>query len=245
MRSAPPILALLLAPFTCAAGAEPADVPESWPAPVMSGEVYGMLLVDRLEAGFADGADPWRWDLRASRSDGERFWRLETEGEGERGGVGHAEVRLLYSRTFAPFWEWQAGVRHDFRPDPSRSHVIVGIRGTAPYEIGIESSLFVSDTGDASVRIEAEYDLNLTQRLVLHPRIELNAAFTEDPAIGQGSGVTATEAGLRLRYEIRRELAPYLGIAWTQRHGETADLARARGEDDSVAAVVFGIRAWF
>lgn len=232
--------------LAAAAGAEEAGgVPEDWPPPIMGGHSYGMLVGDRLEAGFGD-TDGYLWDVQGWYGGGHSRWWIKTEGEGEQGGSpGHAELQVLHSRMFSPFWEWKAGVRHDFRPGPSRSHLVLGLIGTAPYEIEIDSALFVSNEGDVRVRLEAEYGLHVTQRLILQPRLELNAAFTEDRAIGIGSGLNRTEVGLRLRYEIRRELAPYVGVSWKRLHGETADLGRLRGEDGSVSAIVLGIRAWF
>ena len=122
---------------------------------------------------------------------------------------------------------------------------MLGLQGLAPYKFEVDSSLFVSDDGDASLRLEAEYDLRITQRVVLQPRMELNAAFSDVPEYGLGSGVNETEVGLRLRYEIRREFAPYLGIQWKRLDGETRDLAREEGEPTSVTSLVAGIRFWF
>lgn len=225
---------------------EPAGTPDDWPMPMMGNHPYGMLMSDRFEVGFADEADTYVWDVQGwYGGDGDRWW-LKTEGEGEQGEPpDDAELQLLFSRMFAPFWDWQVGVRHDFRPRPDRSHLVLGVQGVAPYEFEIDAALFLSDQGDVTGRFEAEYDLRITQRLILQPRFELNAAFSDDTEIGLASGINATELGLRLRYELRRELAPYVGIAWERAHGGTADLARAEDESTSSTSLVIGVRAWF
>jgi copper resistance protein B len=244
MKRAAPIVASLL--LASAALAEPQDHgPEDWPSPVMGGHPYGMLLANRLEAGFGD-TDSYAWDVEGWYGQDLARWRFETEGEGAQGeSLGHAEVQVLYSRLFSPFWEWQVGVRHDFRPLPARSHVVAGVRGTAPYQVDVDAALAASEEGDLTARLEAEYELYLTDRLRLAPRVELDLALGEDRAAGVGRGLGRTETGVRLHYEIRRELAPYLGVSWTRRHGDTADLATGQGEEPSVTTVVIGIRAWF
>ena len=136
-------------------------------------------------------------------------------------------------------------MRHDFKPEPDRSHLVLGLQGVVPYEFEVDSALFVSEEGDITARLEAEYDVKFTQRLILQPRLELNAAFSDVEEIGIGTGVNSTELGLRLRYEIRREFAPYVGIAWQQLYGNTADYAREEGQQRSVTSLVLGLRAWF
>lgn len=225
---------------------EPAGTPDDWPMPMMGNHPYGMLMTDRLEAGFADEADTYLWDMQGwYGGDGARWW-LKTEGEGESGrSPEHAELQLLFSRMLAPFWDWQVGVRHDFRPQPHRSHLVLGVQGLAPYEFEIDTALFLSDEGNVTGRFEAEYDLRITQQLILQPRFELNAALSDDREIGLASGVNTTEMGLRLSYELRRELAPYIGIAWERFYGGTADLARDDGEPTSLTSFVVGVHAWF
>ena len=207
---------------------------------------FGMLMADRLEAGFADEADTYLWDVQGWYGGDRDRWWVKSEGEGE---LGHspeaAELQVLFGRMFAPFWDWQVGVRHDFRPRPDRTHLVLGVQGVAPYEFEIDTALFLSDQGDLSGRLEAEYEIRITQRLVLQPRFELNAALSDDRETGLADGLNSTELGLRLRYEIERELAPYIGVAWEQQYGGTADLARAQGEPTSLTSVVIGLRAWF
>ena len=139
----------------------------------------------------------------------------------------------------------QAGVRYDFEPDPSRAYGVLGFAGLAPYFFEIDANLFVSDQGDLSARLEVDYELLLTQKLVLQPVAEINVAFSEDAEVGVGSGVSDLELGLRLRYEVAREFAPYLGINWEVKFGETADMARDEGEDVDVFSLVAGVRIQF
>ncbi len=225
---------------------EPAGTPDDWPPPMMHSPAYGMLLTDRLEAGFADEADGYLWDIQGWYGGDQNRWWFKSEGEGEQGSSpADAELQLLFGRMFASFWDLQIGVRHDFRPQPDRTHLVFGLQGVVPYEFELDSALFVSDEGDVTARVEAEYDLRITQRLILQPRFELNAALSGDREIGLGSGINDTELGLRLRYEVRREFAPYIGISWEQLYGGTADIARDEGEPTSVTSLVVGFRAWF
>lgn len=246
MRRSVPLAAALVLFAGRAFAYEPAGTPDDWPSPIMHPKAYGMLLSDRLEARYAGEQDGYLWDIQGwYGTDRDRWW-LKTEGEGESGSSpDHAELQLLFGRAFAPFWDWQVGVRHDLRPRPDRTHLVLGLQGVAPYEFEIDSALFVSENGDVTARVEAEYDVRVTQRLVLQPRVELNASASEDHATHLDSGFNSTELGLRLRYEVRQEFAPYIGISWEQLYGGTADRARAEGEPTSVTSFVIGLRAWF
>jgi copper resistance protein B len=237
--------ALLLLPSLVLAY-EPAGTPSDWAMPMHRPGPYWKLLADRLEAGFSDKSDAYAWDVQGwYGGDQRRLW-VKSEGEGTQGGSAHhAEVQVLYGQMFAPFWDWQIGIRHDFEPDPSRSHLVLGVQGVIPYELEFDGALFVSENGKVSTRVEAEYDLKISQQLVLQPRLELNAAFSDDPAIGIASGLNSTALGLRLRYEVRREFAPYIGIEWEQLYGDTRDFAQDAGEPGSLTLFVIGIRGWF
>ncbi|MGB2130243.1 MAG: copper resistance protein B, partial [Marinobacterium sp.] len=135
--------------------------------------------------------------------------------------------------------------RYDNQPGPSRTYAVAGLQGLAPYFFEVDANLFLSDEGDTSARLEAEYDLLLTQRLILQPAAELNVAFSDDEEIGIGTGLSSAELGLRLRYEVNRKFAPYLGVQWERKFGNTADYARNEGEDIESTAFVLGISAWF
>ena len=154
-------------------------------------------------------------------------------------------VQLLYSKAVSTYWDVQAGFRHDFEPSPSRNWLAIGINGLAPYFFQIDTAFFIGNSGRTALRVEADYELLLTQKLVLTPEVEANLYGKDDPTIGIGSGLSDVEAGLRLRYEIRREFAPYIGINWTREYGGTADFSRAAGESTSDTRFVIGLRAWF
>ena len=152
---------------------------------------------------------------------------------------------MLYSRAISPFFDLQVGLRHDVEPDPNRTFAVLGIQGLAPQWFEIDAAAFLSDDGDLSLRFEAEYDLLLTQRLVLQPRFEINAGGSDVPELQLGSGIRDTQLGLRLRYEIRREIAPYIGLSWSRLWGETADRAESIGDDSDSFGLVAGVRFWF
>ena len=212
----------------------------------MHGEMTtGKVLVERLEARLGRGHDEWLWDAEAwYGSDTDKMW-VKSEGEGEIGGaVEDAEVQVLYSRAVGPFWDLQAGARIDFEPE-TRTHLVGGLQGLAPYMLHVDAAAFLSDRGDLTARIEAEYDQKITQSLILQPRIELEAAAQDISVRGLGRGLTKIEPGVRLRYEIAPEFAPYLGIEYESKLGRTADFARAAGEDPDALRVLVGVRAWF
>ena len=206
-----------------------------------------LILGDRLEYHTNDGEPTAVWEGQGwIGSDLQKFW-FKTEGEyaADDDRFGEAEVQALYSRAISPFWELQVGIRQDIKPDPSRTYAVIGAQGLAPYWFELDGAVFLSDEGDLSARIEAEHEFRLTQRLMLQPRIELNVAFSDDEDIAMGSGLSTAEAGLRLRYEIRREFAPYVGVNWSQSFGDTKDFQRLDGEDANQVAFVAGVRFWF
>ncbi|MGH8223021.1 MAG: copper resistance protein B [Woeseiaceae bacterium] len=197
-----------------------------------------LVLADRLE--YFEAGDEWIWDIQGYAGyDEHKFW-WKTEGGGD-----DAELQFLYSRAVSAFFDLQLGLRHDFEPDPSRSFATLGVQGLAPYWFEIDAALFIADDGRLSARFEAEYELLLNQRLVLQPRVELVVGASDEARYAQGSGLRSTDVGLRLRYEIRRELAPYIGVEWHKLHGGTADHARNAGEDAHGASAVAGLRFWF
>jgi copper resistance protein B len=205
------------------------------------------VLIDSLEAGFGDGADTYSWGAQGwTGGDINRFW-WKTEGEGEIDGKLHeVEVQALYSRAIAPFWDVQAGVRQDFRPDgEDATHLTVGVQGVAPYWFEMGAAAFLSTEGDLTARFEAEYDQRITQKWILQPAIEMALSASDIPELEIGSGLTSVTAGVRLRYEIRKEFAPYIGVEWSRSLGETADYARARGQDPEDTRLVVGVKAWF
>lgn len=212
-------------------------------------KIYTFVLIDQLE--FRSGAaDPIQWDAEGwIGGDYDKFW-FKTEGEQPTiGGEGEAEVQALYSRLFSAFWDVQIGVRLDGvyggEVDRLRGLLAAGVEGLAPYWFDIEAALFVSHAGDVSFRGTSTYDLFVGQRLIFQPRAELNVAVQQVPEFGVGSGLNDFELGWRLRYEVRREFAPYVGVSWTRRLGEAADFARAEGLAASDLSLVGGLRMWF
>lgn len=210
------------------------------------GGVTSLVMANFAEWAPRSGKDSYRWEGEAWFGGDINRLTLKSEGEGVSGeGLDRAELQALYSRSVSPFFDLQAGVRHDFEPKPSRTYATVGFEGLAPYWFEVSGAAFLSNKGDLSARFEGYYDQRLTQRLILQPRAELNLAASNDRATGVGSGLSDVELGLRLRYEIRREFAPYVGVTYDRKFGKTADYARAAGEDVEDARVVLGLRAWF
>ncbi len=219
-------------------------------AQVMDDQIYSLVLFDRLEYQQTGAENPVTWDLRWwVGGDFTRLWIKSDWAHSTTVGSGDVEVQALFSRLFAPFWEWQAGLRIDTRYGTGTAHtrvlVVVGLEGLAPYWFELEPAVFVSHDGDISARVTATYDMFVTQRLIGQPRMEVNAAVQEVPEFGVGSGLNDLELGFRLRYEIRREYAPYVGVSWRRRFAGTADLARLTGEAVRELAAVAGLRMWF
>jgi copper resistance protein B len=202
---------------------------------------------ERFEYQSNEGDPVLLWDAQGFiGGDVDKFW-VKTEGEYDfsADAFEEAEVQGLFARAIGSFWDVQAGVRHDFAPFGDRTYGVIGAQGLSPYLFEIDAAVFVSGHGDVTARLEAEYEFLLTQRFILQPRAELNVAFQDVPAFETGSGLSTAEAGLRLRYEIRREFAPYVGVSWERSVGDTADFVRAGGEDPSAVSVVAGLRFWF
>lgn len=205
------------------------------------------FLIDRLELVSRDGPDGYAWDDVQFWYGGDlnKLW-LKSQGEGTFGqGVESAEVQALWSRAISPFWDIQTGVRYDLRPQPDRGHLVLGLQGLAPYWFEIDAAAFLSEMGDVTARFEGEYDLRITQRLILQPQTELDFSLQDVPELNIGSGLSMAEAGLRLRYEIVPEFAPYVGVRYERAFGDTADFRRADGEDVGGWSLVLGVRTWF
>ncbi|WP_157995439.1 copper resistance protein B [Peristeroidobacter soli] len=205
---------------------------------------FGMVAFDQLEWRDSDGGDTLFWDGRAWFGNDYDKALLKTEGERFEGEY-EGSVELLWDRVISRWWSLQGGVAHDFGEGPSRTWAAFGLQGLAPYWFEVEALAYVGEQGRTAASFSAEYEMFLTQRLVLQPKLELKLYGKDDPANGIGSGFSSTELGLRLRYEIRREFAPYLGVVWSRKFGETADLARNHGDDADELQLVAGLRVWF
>ncbi len=225
-----------------------ATVPQKTRAQIFDDEIRTFILFDQLE--YVPGASERPVSLEATSWIGGDLNRLWLRAEGEQSTLesgGEAEVEALYGRLVTPFFDAVGGARLDTRwgEDPAtRGFLAVGLQGVAPYMVEVEPTLYVSHEGDVSARFEAAYGLLFTQRLVFEPELEMDVALQDVPEWGVGSGVNDLSLGLRLRYEIRRKFAPYAGYQWNWSFGETADFARAAGEDPSGGAFVFGVRLW-
>lgn len=204
-----------------------------------------LVLADRLETQNADGGDVSSWDMRAWVGHSlNRLW-IRSEGERRSATTERADLQFLWGHSIGRWWDVVAGVRQDFRPGPTQSWTAFGVQGLAPYRFEFEATAYVAEGGRTSARVEAEYDVLITNRLILQPLIELNWYGKGDPARGIGPGFSSAETGLRLRYEFRREVAPYVGLVRQGTFGGTADLLRAAGGDTADTRLVAGIRLWF
>nr|WP_245654160.1 copper resistance protein B [Novosphingobium rosa] len=210
------------------------------------GKPFYQVMFNLAEYQARQGRDGYRWDGEGwFGGDINRLW-LKSEGEGAlREGIESAEVQALYSRAVGPYFNLQGGVRQDLGPFPKRTYATVGFEGLSPYMFEVEGALFLSTKGDLLGRLEGYYDQRITQRLVLQPRVEFNLAAQDVPESRLGAGLTDAELGLRLRYEIRRQFAPYVGVSYVTQTGRTADFTRAEGKDPSTTSFVAGVRAWF
>lgn len=210
------------------------------------GMTASAFYIDQLEATFDDAQEGYAWEAQGWRGgDVHRFW-WKSEGEGAfSGDFEYGELQALYSRAVTPYFDAQIGVRQSHRPAGDRTDLVVALQGLAPSMFDVQAEAFLSQKGDATARATAEYDLRLTQRLILQPKAALNFAAKDIPDFTIAAGFTDIELGLRLRYEIRRNFAPYVGFAWSSDLGGTRDLARAAGEDPDALHLVVGLHAFF
>ncbi|MDX1460446.1 MAG: copper resistance protein B [Xanthomonadales bacterium] len=227
----------------------PSGAPEDWPDPMVDASsatyVYGQF--DRLEAGFSDNKDTNVVDAQAwIGGDYNKAW-FKVEGEGLQGEpLEELEFQALFSRLVSPFWDLQLGIRKDARPrEPGNYHAVIGFQGLAPQWFEVDAAAFISDDGDTTFRAEFEYEWMLTQRLVLQPRLEINAAAVDIPERGLDAGFNSSEAGLRLQYQVIREFSPYIGISHSRKYGALADAARIAGEPEHDTFWVVGVRMWY
>jgi copper resistance protein B len=204
------------------------------------------VIIDQLEATFADGEEAYAWDAQGwTGGDINRFW-WKSEGEGAFDGeVEEAEIQALYSRAFRPFFDFQTGLRQTYRPEGDRTDLVVGIQGLAPYWFEVDAAAFLSNKGELTARAEAEYDQRITNRWIVQPRAEVVLSAEDIPELRIGSGLSTLQIGARLRYEFRKEFAPYVGVEWTKSFGNTADFLEADGRSSEDTRLVVGIRAWF
>lgn len=222
-----------------------AAFPDLPPHAMHTGGINSFLLLDQLEYQDADDASVLSWDASGwIGSDINRLW-LRSEGERSNGKTEEAEIQALYGRAISPWWDLVVGVRQDFKPGSPQTWAGFGLQGMVLYGFEAEATAFLGENGQSALRLEGDYDILLTNKLILQPTAEVNLYGRNDHERGVGPGLANTEAGLRLRYEIVRELAPYIGVTWNRNYGNTADLAREEGEDNDQARFVAGVRLWF
>ncbi|MDX1527077.1 MAG: copper resistance protein B [Gammaproteobacteria bacterium] len=204
----------------------------------------GMLTFDRIELRDGDG-DPQVFEVEGWLGhDLNKVW-FKSENEHADGSWAGTELQAGWRRAIAPHWDFKLGARRDYRPNPSRNWAVVGFEGTAPYGIDVDATLFIGESGRTGVRLKAEYELALTQRLMLVPDLEINAHGENDEATGTGSGLSDMSFGVRLMYGVTGRITPYAGVVWDRSFGNTSDFAMAAGEGNESTQVKIGIQVWF
>lgn len=203
------------------------------------------VMIDQFEKRYTDGEDSLILEADAwIGKDLHKAW-FKFDAEHVDGKLEEFEVQALYSRAVDPYWDIQIGWKHNSKPKPDSDWLALGFKGLAPYWFEIDAAAFIGESGQVNLSLAAEYELMLTQQWVLSPEAEMNFYTKDDDERETGSGLSDTQLGLRLRYEIKREFAPYIGVNWTRKYGGTADHARDEGEDTNDVQLVAGIRAWF
>ncbi len=206
---------------------------------------FASLMVDRFESARTRDSSFTTYELQGWFGRDYDRAVLKAEGEVDGGKLHDARTELLWGHAVAAYWDTQLGVRYDSGLKPDRRWLAFGIQGLAPYWFEIDATAYVGENGRTALRLDAEYELLLTQKLILQPRFEANFYGKSDTQRERGSGLSDTALGLRLRYEIRREFAPYIGIERSNKYGGSADFARAEGQRTSESRVVAGLRFWF
>ncbi len=210
------------------------------------GQKLYQVMFNIAEAQFGKGPTAFEWDGEGWYGGDINRLQIKSEGEGAFGrSIEKAEVQALYSRAIGPYFNVQGGLRYDFKPNPSRVYAAFGFEGLAPSFFDVEGTLFLSNKGELMARAEGYYDQRITQRLILQPRAELNFAAQNSREIGVGAGLSDAELGLRLRYDIRREFAPYVGVQYRRAFGATRRFLRDEGESAGGWSLLTGVRVWF
>ncbi len=212
----------------------------------LGGVKTSFVIADRLETQITNGEDTFIWDAQGwYGTDDNKLW-IKTEGKYSfaDNAIDDAEIQALWSKPISRFWDLQTGIRYDFAPK-GRTHAVAGVQGLAPYWFEVDAAAFLSTKGELTSSVEAEYDFFLDQRLILQPRGSLKFSAQDIADLGIGAGFTKLSLGLRLRYEFKREFAPYIGASWQRSLGETAQIVRAGGGDPGKLKLVMGVRAWY
>ncbi len=206
---------------------------------------FTSLLLENFEVAHSNGNTTGAYDLQSSY--GRTYDRavLKAEGDIDGGRIEDARSELLWGHAVTAYWDTQLGLRYDSGDGPDRRWLAFGVQGLAPYWFEVEAAGYLGENGRTALRLDVSYELLFTQKLILQPRLEADIYGKNDTANGLGSGLAEVGAQLRLRYELRREFAPYIGVEWVRKFGKTKDLSRAAGEDASDVRVIAGLRYWF
>ena len=218
------------------------DVPR--PRFADEGNFYSVLL-DRFERVRTRDNVSGFYDLQAWYGRDYDRAVVKAEGAVDSNRIEESSTELLWGHSVATYWDTQLGVRHDGGDGPGRTWMAFGVQGLAPYWFEVDATAYIGEGGRTAANLELVYDLLLTQRLVFQPRLEADWYGKRDRRRDLGDGLAEVKAGVRLRYELKREFAPYLGVEWAQKYGETRDIARSSGVDTSEARFVAGLRFWF
>lgn len=207
--------------------------------------INSYFVADKLEWQDANDGSALAWDLSGWIGGDIDRLLLRSEGERTNGKTEEAEVQALWGHAISSSWDVVAGARQDFKPGAPQTWAAFGLQGQAISDLDVQATAFIGEAGQTAARLEADYDLLLTNDLILQPTGELNFYGKNDPRRGNGSGLSTSELGLRLRYEITPQFAPYVGVTWNRSYGKTADYAREDDEDVAEARLVVGLRLWF
>lgn len=203
------------------------------------------VIVDQLESQHFESSSAFKWNATAwVGGDIDRLW-LRTEGEREQGKTHKAELQALWGHAISPWWELVGGLRQDFKPASGQAWAAFGLQGTPLYGLELEATAYAGERQQSALRLEAAYAILLTNRWILEPNLEANFFGRNDASHEQGAGLADSEFGLRLRYEISRGFAPYVGVSFERLHGNRADQAREDGDDLGQTRLVAGIRLRF
>lgn len=204
------------------------------------------VLFDKFGASRnRDGQNALEWDGRFWFGTATDRLLVKSEGERESGGGSDGKVEAFWSHAISPFWDLQLGARRDIGAGPKRNWAAVGVEGLLPYNVELTATAYAGPSGRSALALKAEYDLLLTQRLIFTPELQASVYGKNDPQRGIGSGLSQGSLSLRLRYEVTREFAPYVGVSFERKFGQTASYASDAGESRSQAAVIAGVRFWF
>lgn len=205
--------------------------------------IISKVMIDELELSDSNNSGALKSQAWVG-TDLNKLW-LKLDGEKYQGATENLEAQALYSRAISTYWDFQTGIRTDIKPSPSKTWGVIGVKGLAPYFFDVDAALFVGEGGASAARISAEYDILFTQRLILAPEMEANFYEQNNKEAGTSAGLSDLNAGLRLRYEFRREFAPYVGVSWSKKFGKAAEYSAIMHEPSKDTNLVMGLKLWF